>query len=97
MGYMGESASKWLVYASQNEMNVMLNDLNAKNNQYSVANFTYMSTFPNPGSRMCGLGIGFVVIEIMPWKGNLIRRSLTQSRGQKISDHLYLCIQEDNK
>ena len=31
MGYMGESASKSLVYASQNEMNVMLNDLNANN------------------------------------------------------------------
>ena len=31
MGYMGESASNSLVYASQNEMNVMLNDLNANN------------------------------------------------------------------
>ena len=31
MGYLGESASKCFVYASQNEMNVMLNDLNANN------------------------------------------------------------------
>ena len=38
MSYMGESASKLLVYASQNEMNVMLNDLNANNSQYSIGN-----------------------------------------------------------
>ena len=31
MSYMGESASKLLVYASQSGMNVMLNDLNAEN------------------------------------------------------------------
>ena len=31
MGYLEESASKCFVYASQNEMNVMLNDLNAHN------------------------------------------------------------------
>ena len=36
MGYMGESASNSLVYASQNEMNVMLNDLNA-NNKVNIA------------------------------------------------------------
>ena len=29
--YIGEYASNFIVYASQNEINVMLNDLNAKN------------------------------------------------------------------
>ena len=31
MGYMGECAPKSLVYSSQNEVNVILNDLNANN------------------------------------------------------------------
>ena len=58
MGYMGESASKSLVYASQNEMNVMLNDLNANNSQYSIGNegkipekSKYYFGWPNFGSR----------------------------------------------